>query len=417
MRSLVRILDALHWGASFMVLRCAAFLARRGRQVAPQTIVVLRNCFFGDYVVAVPALRALREAFPQARIVLLTATSFIPGWRDVPQDDAVFQIEPGLIDEVVRYTGEDLRSAASRSELRDRLAIRGPVISLALVYAADSFVSRCKRIGLCRLLGLPWPHGLTGAHTLPAQKLLNRYRIGRDNIVHQKDAALGSVAELLVTRGREHVAKPTHSPPQLTVARDGALVIGVAPFSKQPVKQWPLENFAALMVSLHEQYGACFEIYGASSDASAAAELTAKLPRGLEAIPMCGTLTPFELRERIRRVALVVALDSGPMHVASLVDTPVVAIFSQITLHRFWQPWGRMSAIVAHPVTCAACNTLSGECPLGTRACIEGIELEQVLDSVRRLLTTDRSPIQPSPPPGAGTRIDIRSERAQEQPQ
>ena len=96
-RFLVRLFDTLHWALSKAVLRGISWFGKPAR-ATPDTLVVVRNCFVGDFVVAIPALRKLRQAFPRARIVFLTATSFASGWKDKPLDDGVFRIEPGLID-------------------------------------------------------------------------------------------------------------------------------------------------------------------------------------------------------------------------------------------------------------------------------------------------------------------------------
>lgn len=391
MSALTWVLDKFHWVVSHTLLSIFGLIFRASPAEDPDTIYVLRNCFFGDFIVAIPALRRLRAAFPNSEIVLLTATSFAPGWRNRPQDDAIFQIEPGLIDRVVRYTGEDLRTPQARAALRGELARPGTAATVALVYAADTLLSRCKRLVLCQALTLPFPHGLTGAHTLPAQTRLNRWRLQRTDIAHQRDAALSSVDELLVATGRQRPPGLALAP-ALRQARCGPPVIGVAPFSKQPVKQWSVADFARLMVQLHQTTGARFEVYGAPGEAALAAALDEALAGRVPVAALCGHLSPAELRQHIECVDVLVALDSGPMHVASLVNTPVVALFSQITLHAFWRPWGAEGSLLAHDVPCVACNTMNGDCPLQTNACINGIAMDTVLQRVSATLSKVRRP-------------------------
>lgn len=386
MRQVVKIFDGLHWFVSRAVLAACKLMLYRQPANALDTIVVLRNCFFGDFVVAIPALRALRTAYPDARIVFLTATSFAPGWKDRVQNNSLFDIERGLIDEVVHYNSEDLRNPVNRAALRARIKCTGPAVSLALCCSADGLRSRLKRVLLCGLLGLPFPLGLTGARTLPAQRTLNRWRVERADVVHQYQAALGSVNELLCRLNRQIMPLDFAVRPALLARRPAPMLIGVAPFTKQPVKQWPLERFAAVMVQLAQETGAHFEVYGAPEECEMALQLDAML-RGRAAVTsLCGALTPAQLRQRLETVDLLIGLDSGPMHVASLVGTPAVAIFSQITLHQFWRPWGPGGELVSTKVPCAQCDTRSGACPLGTRACIDGISADAVLQRVRLLL-------------------------------
>ena len=393
MTNVVRVLDELHWLIARVVLAICKFVFHRSRREAPEAIVVLRNCFFGDFVVAIPALRELRSAFPFAHIVFLTATSFAPGWRDRPQDTAVFDIEPGLIDEVVRYTSEDLRSPAARAALKARIGIRTGTVSLALCYSADGLRSRLKRVLLCLLLGLPLPLGLTVARTLPAQHLFNRWRVGRSDVVHQYQAALGSVGELLLRSGHKALPWGLLERSATSGQRSAPLLIGVAPFTKQSVKQWPLERFAELMLKISLETGASFEIYGSPDERPLSLELDAQIQGGVTVNSLCGELSPAQLRMRVEAVDLLIGLDSGPMHIASLVGTPVIAIFSQITLPQFWRPWGPNGSLVSIDVSCAQCDTRSGFCPNQTRACIDGITVEAVLQRVRLLLPAQKVPL------------------------
>lgn len=384
--SFVNVFDKIHWFISRSIL-CGL----RGVAKAPpvsnhiNVVIVIRNCFFGDFVVCIPALRKIRQAFPKAQIVFMTATSFARGWKDRPQDGGVFQIEPGLIDEVVRYTSEDLRTADARSALRNRLIRSGSMLTIALCYSADSLLSRIKRVVLCRALALPFPMGLTGTRTLPAQHWLSRWRVGRDNIAHQHEAATACVDEVLMQLSMSAIDAPPITPRSRPIT-NRAFVVGVAPFTKQPVKQWPLERFAEVMRLLANDIKVCFEIYGAPEERDQAVQLYGMLDDSVPRILLCGELTPFQLREHIEDVDLLLCLDSGPAHIASLVGTPVVAIFSQITLHNFWRPWGPQGSLISVDVPCAACDTRTGQCPIGTKACIDGVQTDTVAQRVRAML-------------------------------
>lgn len=388
MKNIVHMIDDLHWYFSRMLFSACKLMFHRRPQVAPATIVVLRHCFFGDFVVAIPALRKLRSAFPMARIVFLTSTSFSPYWRDRGNDSSVFDIEPGLIDKVVTYTSKDLSSHTNRVALYGRIGCQGQVVSVALCYSADGIRSRLKRVLLCYLLRLPFPLGLMDARTLPIQHVLNRWRVGRSDVVHQTQAALISVNELFVTLEQE--SQPLSWMPLQKVRsnRREPMLIGLAPFTKQKVKQWPLQFFAEAITKLAEETGAKFEVYGGPMEREMSMTLETMLQDRAVVANLCGELTPVELRRRLEAVDLLICLDSGPMHVASLVGTPVVSIFSQITLNQFWRPWGPYGSLVTTEVPCAQCQTHSGLCPLGTRACIEGITVDSLLNQVRLVLAS-----------------------------
>ena len=391
LQGLVRVIDHVHWSFSLVLLSALRALEKSPARIADiNTVIVIRNCFFGDFVVAVPALQKLRKAFPCAQIVFLTAASFADGWKTRAQESSIFQIESGLIDRVVPYTIENLRTGDSRSGLRTQLKISGSMVTVSLCYSGASLLSRIKHIALCHMLKLPLPLGLTSVHTLPAQQWLNRWRIGRLDIVHQCDAATASVDEALKRLGLS-------SPPLLPMAShrrlavNRCLLVGVAPFTKQSVKQWPLKRFAEVMRLLDESLNVCFEIYGAPEELYLADQLYSMLGDSINKKMLCGVLTPIQLRQHIEKVDVLLCLDSGPAHVASLVGTPVVAIFSQITLHNFWRPWGSQGSLISVEVPCAKCDTRNGECPIGTKACITGIEVSVVVASLRAALHSETS--------------------------
>jgi ADP-heptose:LPS heptosyltransferase len=387
---LVSVLDALHWLLSRFILRALVKILGDACPVSPsdiRTVFVLRNCFFGDFIVAIPALRRLRGAFPEAEIVFVTASSFAAAWRDRPQADDVFNIEPGLIDRVVRFTPKDLADPSGRASLRSRLAPGANDLAIALCYPSESLLSRLKRVALAKALGLPFPMGLTGTPTLPAPHWLNRWRLHRAEIEHTSAAALGCVEAALDGWGRTSPHGATPTPQRGAVSpRYGRRLVGVAPFTKQPVKQWPLERFKAVMRELASEFDVHFEIYGAPEERAQAAELDALLDGSVSVASLCGALSPLQLRQHMERLDLLVCLDSGPAHVASLVGTPVVAIFPQITLHNFWRPWGPGGRLVSTDVPCAACDTRNGLCPLGTRACIDGVTVAEVIRQARGAL-------------------------------
>jgi len=134
-----------------------------------------------------------------------------------------------------------------------------------------------------------------------------------------------------------------------------------------------------------------FEIYGAPGERDQALQLDGMLGSTVSRVSLCGELTLLQLRKHIERVDVLLCLDSGPAHIASLVGTPVVAIFSQITLPNFWRPWGPQGALISFEVPCAACDTRTGQCPLGTKACIGGIEADTVTQEVRAVLSARSS--------------------------
>ena len=95
-------------------------------------------------------------------------------------------------------------------------------------------------------------------------------------------------------------------------------------------------------------------------------------------------LTIPELAELIRAAKLYIGNDSGPMHLASAVGTPIVAIWGSSNSQR-WRPWSVASRVVQNPFECNPCpgyRCLVADTPL----CIESVTVEQVVAAAKELL-------------------------------
>jgi heptosyltransferase-2 len=152
-------------------------------------------------------------------------------------------------------------------------------------------------------------------------------------------------------------------------------------------KQWPPERFAELAAALWRTRGLATVVVGAGGDAAASGELRealAHLPGGRPAstalVDLVSRTDLATLAAVLERARAVVANDSGAMHLAGAVGTPVVAIFGATNEHHtaplvasLDQPPPRLAI---HDVWCRPC--MLRECPLGHR-CMRGVSAAQVL--------------------------------------
>jgi ADP-heptose:LPS heptosyltransferase len=101
-------------------------------------------------------------------------------------------------------------------------------------------------------------------------------------------------------------------------------------------------------------------------------------------VNLCGVLTPRESAAAIARARLFVGHDSGPMHLAAAVGTPVVAIFAARNIPRQWFPYGRQHRVVYHRVECWGCGLET--CVEQRKKCLVSIGVEEVMGVVREQL-------------------------------
>jgi heptosyltransferase-2 len=176
----------------------------------------------------------------------------------------------------------------------------------------------------------------------------------------------------------------------LDLAEAVLLVPGSGWFSR--ARRWAPERFAAVGRALAEQHHLQpLVLSGLDADEQALADQVAA-QIGLAARVAPPAPSPQSLGALIRRCRLVVANDSGPVHVATAVGTPVVAIFGPSN-DRAWRPYPPEAAthqVARETVVCAPCihrghdfGTPQG-CP--ARTCLAILEVSQVVEAAERAL-------------------------------
>jgi heptosyltransferase-2 len=148
-----------------------------------------------------------------------------------------------------------------------------------------------------------------------------------------------------------------------------------------PAKQWLPERYAQLGDRLHRELGATVLIFGGPSDR----ELGRTIRRLMTApaVDLSGRTRLGEAMALIGRCQAFVTNDSGLMHVAAALNTPLVAIFGS-TNHTTTSPFSATSRIVRVPIECSPC--MQPVCPLGHMHCMRQITVAMVLDAVKALL-------------------------------
>jgi len=147
---------------------------------------------------------------------------------------------------------------------------------------------------------------------------------GRDKERHAVDENLDVLRFLELPA--EPVRFPVTFPPPAFSGQTSPLKVLLSPCSRHAAKNWPVERFAAVGKVLHEKTGAMLYISGVPEDAAACGKLMELLPPG-SAHNLCGKTSLVELGGVLQAMALVITVDSGPMHMAAAAGTPTLAIF------------------------------------------------------------------------------------------
>jgi len=146
-----------------------------------------------------------------------------------------------------------------------------------------------------------------------------------------------------------------------------------------PAKRWPPSYFAELARALTARGDAVWLI-GASKDAAIAQDIV-RLSGGA-CVNLCGRTTLDQAVELLASVRLAVTNDSGLMHVAAAVDTPLIAIYGSST-PAFTPPMSPRATIARLGIECSPC--FERTCPLGHFNCMMQLKPEQVLADALRV--------------------------------
>jgi heptosyltransferase-2 len=315
---------------------------------------------------ALPAMAALRRAFPDATL----AVAAIPGVAPLFHEDT-----PVAADGVLTI---DPR--------HERAQLRQGQFDTAILFP-NSF----RSAWVARQAGIPNRWGYAGGGR---RWLLSRAVARPAKGVHQSDYYRQLVHRLNITIDD---SLPAVRPRAVTAARADALLRDCGVVSGEPLvgfapgaayghaKRWPPLRVADVITRLSRDHGVTCALVGAAGDRDAAREIESALPAGIRAIDLIGRTDLRVLVGVLSRCAAFVSNDSGAMHLAAAAGIPVTAMFGPTREHAT-APLGDHDVLV-HPVFCRPC--MLRDCPIDHR-CMKGITADAVTASVVRHLAGQR---------------------------
>ena len=170
----------------------------------------------------------------------------------------------------------------------------------------------------------------------------------------------------------------------------GAPVLLVHPGSRSPCRLWPAESFAAVCDRVQDELGAQAVLVGGPGDAELVAEIRRLARAHILTLPEPPSLPRFAALARL--AAVVLCHDSGPMHVAAAVGTPVVALYGSQNAVLF-RPAGEHHTLLQPPMPCTEC-VAPGKCvPLDSyrNYCVRRLTVEEVFAAVGAQLARRRA--------------------------
>jgi heptosyltransferase I len=362
-------------------------------------ILLIKLSAVGDVVQTIPVLNKLRRRYPAAQVDWLATPAVAELLRHNPAIANVMEfardewLDPWRLAPFASSARLAARLRAARYDLV--LDLQGQLRSAVFARATGAPV----RIGFDRPRASVWD---ATARKFPAQARRHAWQGAREGSwlaythriplptidLHAVDRYL-SVGPML---GLDADAADFSFPvPQEAIARidalmhyygtTGAKLIALAPSAIWETKRWHGEKFAE--VARHfMQSGHSAILVGAPSE-RAACEDVARLAPG--AVNLAGETTLSELAALIRRAAICVTNDSGPMHLAVALDRPVVSIFGPTDA--VWiGPYRRIDAVLRANPPCAPCYLRQLSRCMHAHVCMHDVSARAVIERVENVL-------------------------------
>jgi heptosyltransferase III len=355
-------------------------------------ILVYHTGSMGDNVVALPSLHLVRQHFPEAKITALTNFPQEFGKQSKKAASLASVLDgTGLVDDYMEYPYflRDPRALLKlRRQIRERrfdyLIYLFPVPGVSrggFKLLRDSlFFLSC---GIIRHVGVPLRKGDrnltpiegTELYRHEGERLVSCLRdLGQPDLTEDRWWDLHLAEEEI--REAEALLRGLGNPPRFL-----ALCVG----TQADVKDWTDPNWSALLRALTRDYqGVGLVGIGSKDESDRMARLLAEW-RG-PTLNLCGaTRGPRIAAAVLRRAALYLGHDCGPMHLAAAVNTPCVAIFSAQAPPGEWFPRGQNHRVIYHKTECFGCRL--SDCVVQHKKCILSVTVDEVSQAVKSQLS------------------------------
>jgi len=311
--------------------------------------LIVSTTGLGDTLWATPAIRALRQKHPSAYIAVLTS----------PLGAEVLKNNPHITETFI------VRSPALWSLLALYRSLKKREIDTVLLFHASQrpvfpFCAWLRPSAMAGTKGQNKGLDFLLTEALEAKPIHEIVR--RLEIVGLPDADRSM--ELFIQ----------DAPPALSL--EGP-IIGLHPGAKDKFKQWPPSHFIQIGRRLQARYGASIVVTGSGAEKELVEAIAGQIPG---AAAVTEGLSVHSLGALIKKMKLLISNDTGPMHIACAVGTPVVAPFAP-TDARLCGPLASWGKAIQKPKTCTPCLRKKCRDPF----CMRQISVNEVFEEAVKL--------------------------------
>lgn len=343
----------------------------------PKNLLIIKPSSFGDIIHALPTLRALRVVFPYSRISWLVKSEWTELLKGHPDLSEVIPVNFRFCDwcEIITTVRERAFDCV--------VDLQGLFRSGLIAKLSGSPV----RVGFARgREGSPWFY--THSVRLPNDgkqpwRLLDIHAVDRNLEIAKLFGASTENPQFWLPRWEEDRVAINQLFAEGGVQPHDRLV-AIAPTSRHAIKNWPVERFLDVAVSLAKEKNIKIVLIGASNDHAIGQRFSRALSTAL--VNLVGKTRIRQLSLVFDKVRVFIANDSGPIHVAAACRVPVIACFGS-TNPRATGPYGTGHvSLVSRTTVCHPCGLR--KCKNSHyMECLESISVEEVVSQAKRILS------------------------------
>ncbi len=369
-------------------------------------VLAVRLDSLGDVLMTTPALRALKESRRGRRLTLLTSPAGAAAAALVPE-----------VDRVLVYDAPWMKAAAPRTDSLPEFAMierlqtgRFDAAVIFTVYSQNPLPSAF----LCYLADIPLR--LAHCHENPYQLLTDWVADPEpaNGIRHEVRRQLDLVAAVGWRTAHERMSLRASPDARLWVTGlldrlgidRGRPWVVVHPGASAASRRYPPEGFAEVSRRLVRDLGCQVVFTGSEGERPLVREIRQRLD--VPTHSLAGQINLEGLAALLSLAPLLIANNTGPVHVAAAVGTPVVDLYALTNPQH--TPWAVRCRVLSYDVPCKYCY--KSVCPEGHHDCLRRIEPEQVVRAARELLRESEAVRTPPSGEGHGDFSEIRPEAA-----